>query len=128
MATSTPDGTGFNFPAVGFWPTGLSVASADFDLDQLADAITYNPGTGAYTVYHNTGSDFTLVTTNTAITGAKVFTSDLNGDGRPDVFFYNSTTGQWQVVLFGTNGQPASTTSGTVGSSLVVLMNTTRFP
>jgi hypothetical protein len=82
--------------------TGVSVKSADLNVDGKPDGMILDYGTGAFVVTPNVGNALAAsssTTYNTASGAAQMATGDLNRDGLPDVVIVNNRTNAVSVFL-----------------------------
>src|SRR5262249_3613748 len=88
-------------------PGTSSIGSSiiDFNGDGIADTLSYNASTGAWST-NVTGSG--TAASGVWPTGLAVQSVDLDGNGLTDMFGYNSTSGAWMKAV--SNGQGGFTT------------------
>lgn len=92
-ALDTPDSTGWHFVGVG-----------DFNQDGKTDIVWHNGLTGESQVWYMDGATRTSYSSLDASLNVKdssgwsfIGATDLNNDGKPDLFAHNPTTGEFQV-------------------------------
>jgi hypothetical protein len=100
--TTRADGT-FDYPAWGYWAPGWNIYNADFDGDGRSELFLYaNAGTavaGRNFVVRTLGDTFTYEEGMRWGANWTVTITDLDGDGRSDIFLYDPTTGWWYEVF-----------------------------
>jgi hypothetical protein len=82
----------------------------DFNGDDHDDLLCYNSNSGAYSIDYATssgsfgGTDWNMTTGFCSANGARLYTGDVNGDGRDDLLCHNLNGGKW-VDLANSSGQ-----------------------
>jgi len=75
----------------------------DFNGDGKTDVAVYNPNTKQMDVYLSNGASFGSAQvwfSNLSISSTQtILTGDFNGDGRSDILIYDSSNGNWRVLL-----------------------------
>jgi len=95
------------FPAAGLAPI------LDLNGDGHGDVFAYNPATGAWRMGLTQANGTFTDTTHTWSAGWTVVPARFNDDARPDLFLFNTTSGQWyRMVHDGVDGFTAQA-SGT---------------
>lgn len=100
------------------WDTGDGPRLVDANGDGKADLVYYQAGSGSiFRVLLSTGSSFAIDsvwgTTTQGISsyggGHQLFPLDIDGDGKPDIVYFQDGTATWRVAL---SGQGANGTLG----------------
>ncbi len=91
------------------------VGSGDFNGDSRSDILWRNTSTGQVYIQHMQGSTI-LASSGSAPTVASaawqiVALADFNGDGKSDIYWRNSSTGQNDLWLMGTGTSPTTATT-----------------
>jgi hypothetical protein len=106
-ATSLGDGTGPFSYVSGGWAPGWTVQVADFDANGISDLFLYGASGAWYKVLNN-GSTFSYFGGGWALWQTAV--SELNGDGKSDVFLYDRWSRLWYRAITTTPGAFTYTT------------------
>ena len=98
-ANNTPTTTGTWFLLPANYPV---LVCADFDGDRLLDVVQFNPANGALLIAKNNGAlSFTTHFTTTVSSGwTLIGAADLNGTGKPQLIWRNTTSGKVGAWIF----------------------------
>jgi hypothetical protein len=99
-------GDGTFSTSVGGWAAGLKVVAGDFDGDGFDELLAHHP-TGMWFQAFPGGADYSY-RRGQGLQMGDLHVADFNGDSRDDAFVYDTTSGNWTLLL-STAGMPTMT-------------------